>query len=258
MIDRLRASMLGILIAILAIQPSSASQQMMGFFGGGSSSLNVGLISFWNLEEASGTRADAVGSNNLTDNNTVTQAAGKILNAAQFTAANSEYLSIADNAALSVGDISFTVSAWIYLDSLGADRTVLSKDNGAGVYDLRVTNTNRVLWLVRQSGGADCGRVTATNFGALSASTWYHVVAYHDADANEVGVVINSGTPQTASTTGTPFDDSVAFAVGRHSDGSFPQYWNGRIDAVGFWKKKLSTSEIATLHNAGSGKQAPL
>jgi hypothetical protein len=35
-----------------------------------------GLVSFWNLDEISGTRSDAHGSNHLTDNNTVTYAAG--------------------------------------------------------------------------------------------------------------------------------------------------------------------------------------
>ena len=37
--------------------------------------------------------------------------------AAQFTAANSEYLSRADNAALSMGDIDFTIETWVYMDT---------------------------------------------------------------------------------------------------------------------------------------------
>ena len=67
--------------------------------------LPTNLIAYWKLDEASGTRNDSKGANHLTDNNTVTQAVGKVGNAAQFTLANSEYLSIADNADLSAGDI---------------------------------------------------------------------------------------------------------------------------------------------------------
>ena len=74
--------------------------------------LTTSLIAHWNLDEASGTRVDAKGGNDLTDNNTVTQATGIVSNAGQFTAANSEYLSIADNAALSTGDIDFTIPLW--------------------------------------------------------------------------------------------------------------------------------------------------
>src|SRR5574341_2164717 len=76
------------------------------------------LISFWELEEASGTRLDATASDNdLTDNNTVTQATGKVGNAAQFTRANTEYLSIAHNTSIACGDIDQTRCAWVYLDS---------------------------------------------------------------------------------------------------------------------------------------------
>ena len=50
--------------------------------------LPTNLIAYWKLGEASGTRSDSKGSNNLTDNNTVTSAAGKWGTAGQFTAAN--------------------------------------------------------------------------------------------------------------------------------------------------------------------------
>ena len=85
------------------------------------------FIAFWKLGEASGTRVDSIGSNDLTDNNTVTQAAGKIGNCAQFTAANSEYLSIADNAALSTGDIDFSIVFWVYFDSTPSFADVIAK-----------------------------------------------------------------------------------------------------------------------------------
>ena len=49
---------------------------------------------------------------------TVYPGAVKSGNSAQFTAANIEYLSIVDNAALSMGDIDFTVAGWFYFDSV--------------------------------------------------------------------------------------------------------------------------------------------
>jgi hypothetical protein len=38
--------------------------------------LKTNLMAYWNLDEDSGTRKDSAGTNNLTDNNTVTDAPG--------------------------------------------------------------------------------------------------------------------------------------------------------------------------------------
>lgn len=98
------------------------------------STLITDLAAYWKLDEASGTRSDSAGSSHLTDNNTVTQSSGRVGNAGQFTAANNEYLSVADNAALSSGDVDITVAGWIYLDATFEHKGVLSK--GAYTVDL--------------------------------------------------------------------------------------------------------------------------
>ena len=92
-------------------------------YGGGAytGTLLNGLVSWWDLDEASGTRFDshtANDVNDLTDNNTVTQATGKVGNAAQFTAANLEHLSKSSASNLGADDRDFTWAQWIYLDSL--------------------------------------------------------------------------------------------------------------------------------------------
>src|SRR5262245_43908996 len=95
--------------------------------------LTDNLVSFWELEEASGTRNDSHGTNHLTDNNTVGQGVGTVGNCGDFENGNSENLSITDNASLSGGDTDFTVQAWINLEStvgapivakFGTDHTV--------------------------------------------------------------------------------------------------------------------------------------
>jgi len=109
--------------------------------------LTDNLISFWGLEETSGTRVDAHGTNNLTDNNTVTSATGKVGTAGQFTNANSEYLSITDNASLSTGDIDFSAQAWVYFDSFGTQRGIINK--GATFPDLE--------WVMRSNTSGSSG-----------------------------------------------------------------------------------------------------
>ena len=214
-------------------------------------SLSTSLESDWTLDEASSTRVDGPGTNDLTDNNTVTQAAGKVGSAAQFTAANSESLSIADNASISTGDISWTLAFWLYIDSSGGDEGLISKyDNGAGAneYLVRLTTGPQVRIDV-YDGGSGIGNVTATSFGNLSTATWYFVQCGHDATNNLVFVSVNGGTVDTAATSAGGADTTGTFRMGVYN----AQFFNGRLDQGSFWKKRISAQEISDLYNAGAG-----
>src|SRR5438045_2871876 len=72
------------------------------------------LVSHWTLNEASGTRVDSHGSNDLTDNNTVASTTGKLGDAANVVRNNVEWLSSSsgDFALSSTEDWSFSI--WIY------------------------------------------------------------------------------------------------------------------------------------------------
>lgn len=76
------------------------------------------LLAHWPLQEYSGasdttTRVDATGNGyDLTDNNTTPSATGQVGNCADFAAANSEYLSIAD-ASWSTHNTSTSWSFWV-------------------------------------------------------------------------------------------------------------------------------------------------
>jgi len=241
---------------ILAAAPAGGQEVRRRPIFASSSTLNTGLVAYWKMDEASGTRADDQGSNDLTDNNTVTSNTGKIGNAGQFTAANSEYLSLADNADLSTGDIDFTFAMWVYGDTLasGADfRGIISKWEGSNQEYILQNNgvTSRLIWSVGSSG-SNRTDLTASSFGAPSTSTWYFIVCGHDAANDQIFISVNDGTVDTASHSGGVFNGASAFEIGHHQQGF--QYWDGRVDEVGFWKKKLSAAEITELYNAGAGK----
>lgn len=222
------------------------------------SGITTSLIAYWKLEEASGTRLDELngcgGSGcDLTDNNTVTQATGKLGNAAQFTNANLEYLDRADHADLSTGDIDFTLTAWVYLDSVSAGRTIASKTStgAAGEYTLNYFNSPSQFQFSIYNGTTN---VTVGSGSAPSTGTWYFVVAWHDAAANTINIQINNGTPASTSDL-TISDTTQAFRIGRNGTGT--GYMDGRIDAVGFWKKVLSADERTCLYSGGAGMEYP-
>jgi hypothetical protein len=217
------------------------------------------MVAFWKLDEASGQRNDSKGSNHLTDMNTVTQAVGKLGNAAQFTAASSECLTVSDNAALSTGDIDFYICAWAYLDSKGTNRIIASKDNQVvGEYQLFFRNaSDRFSFGIWNAARTTFTRVEATTFGSPSLSTWYFVQAWHNAAANTIHISINNGTADSAGVAFGPQDGASSFQLGCVGGGTPTDFWNGRIDAVGIMKRLATSDERTYLWNDGAGREYP-
>ncbi len=259
------ALIIGILLGV-----SPAARALFGMSRGGTTSnggqsqrqpsaLGDSAVAYYPFDDGANDKAP-VNRNNLTDNNTVTQAAGRTPNAGQFTSASSESLSITDNTALSTGDIDFTFSAWVYSDdAISSFRTILSKYNQDNVnteYFLGYDSTVPAFQFSVYNGSAGIGSVNATTFGAASATTWYFVTAWHDASANTVNIQINNGTVDSAATTGGAGDSTSPFRIGAYSDngGTARSFWNGRIDNVGFWKRTLTTGERSWLYNTGQGR----
>ncbi len=220
------------------------------------SPLLTNLISHWKLDEASGNALDAHSTNTLTDTNTVTSAAGKLGTARQFTAASSEYFTLASNATLQTGDIDFTVAGWVWLDDIGTDRIVASKDAGGGTQDewllWRPSGNN---FQFRVYGGGGSSNVGA-NSAAVTSGQWYFVVGWYDAAASTVNIQIDNGTPVSASAVAiTPQVGTSAFQISGRAGASLA--YNGRIDSVSFWKRVLTTAERNALYNAGVGREYP-
>jgi hypothetical protein len=219
--------------------------------------LTDSLISYWKLDEASGDRADSHGANTLTDNNTVGSTTGKINSAADFASASSEYLSHVDNSDLSTGDIDFTIAAWVYLADLSTFRIIVSKDDeasGSREYFLEFNGSTFAFNLFK----ATDSQITATWSSTPSATTWYYVVGWHDAAANEMYIQVNNGTPDGIATGGSlQASGNAQFMIGAREYSGFPSYWNGRIDEVGFWKRVLTSGERTDLYNSGSGFAYP-
>ncbi len=226
--------------------------------------LTTGLISYWPLEEPSGLRPDFFGSNDLTDNNTVTGAVGKVNNAAQFTRANGEWLSHADNASLSINGSSFSLAGWVYLDSKPAvaNMTICARTgpngNTLGVgdreFDLLYVDTVGKFYFQIYDGSGLADAVQATTFGAPSTGTWYFLVAIHDIVAQKIYISVNNGTLDSTSTTKTTIDSTADFSLGNRNQFGIGDAWDGREDEFGLWKKVLSAQEITDLYNGGVGQ----
>lgn len=221
-------------------------------------SLYSGLVDYWRLWEASGNRASALGKNTLTDNNTVTQNPGIVLNAAQFTNANSESLTLATNSDVETGDIDFTIAAWAYLDNKDTQQGIVSKDDASAQreYGLKYgpTGTDRFQFTVYTP--TDVARtVSADALGSPAINTWYFLVGWHDANANNVNIEVNGSFLDSAATTASlQAAQTSAFTIGGFSGSLF---LDGRVCEVGFWKRVLTQQERWWLYNNGLGRTYP-
>jgi len=211
------------------------------------------LISYWKLDEASGTRVDSAGTNNLTDNNTVGSATGIIGNAASFVAASSQYLSCASNASLQMaGNTDFTISAWVKLaSSISANASLVTKDSNAA--------NSRDYTLDYLLGGGfrfyiQGGSTYIASTAAPAATLWYFLVAWYDSSNGQLHIRINDITTYDSATGATGTDVSAPeFRIGARERSIEPDYADAVIDEVGLWKRKLTAGEITALYNGGAG-----
>ncbi len=211
--------------------------------------LTDSLISYWMMDEASGTRIDSHGSNDLTDNNTVGSATGKINSAADFEASSSEKLTLADNADVSFGDEDFTLAFWINRESELNVPIIGKWDWGVDTQNDYMVwmNSGEFQWIVRNTLGGTVA-VNST-IGGIPTATWFFVVVWHDSANNQIGISVNAGTPQTAANSDGVTDGTHDFEIG----GSNSTYYDGLIDEVGLWGRLLTSDERTELYNSGNG-----
>jgi len=218
------------------------------------------MVSWWELNETSGTRVDAHGSNDLADNNTVTSTTGKQGNAARFDAGNSEYLSIADNASLSITD-DLSMGGWFRWNGDSVYGFM------AGKYKTTVSNREYAMYWDDESGGnkfvfATTADGTNSNrriyeYGSVLADdTWYHLMITRDSGADTTVMYVNGSvvTPTATNHAGTVtaiHNGDAPFVIGARDTGF--NFFDGDIDEVAIWDKVLTSDEITDLYAAGSG-----
>jgi len=216
------------------------------------SSLATDLVSYWELEEASGTRVDSHGSNDLADVNTVASATGIQGEGADFVPSNSERLS-----RNSVSDLytsgNWSTSLWFKPGTASAGQCLISySDSGDSATFLHLFILSSKLYVRRQFASGSLQWVDVTGSTTLSNGTWYHIVVTFDT-TDRMRIYLNSSQDGfNSNTTGNPVSLTRKFDIGmRNRPADF--FTDGVIDEVGWWHKALSTSEISDLYNSGAG-----
>lgn len=216
--------------------------------------IDDGLVSFWGLNEASGTREDSFGSNDLLEvNGSVGSAVGKIDSAGQFADGESGFLAIPDNTSFDFGGGDFSISAWVYLDNLTGTQVFVSKygsakSGGGSGYAIYFEPLTDAFMFSTYTGG---GITEAASLGLPSINTWYHIVGIHDSVLNTNTIIINDEYEDSVSSVTDQPDTGGPFSIGAFSNTAYVS--NARVDSVGLWNRTLTSEEVAYLYNNGDG-----
>jgi hypothetical protein len=214
--------------------------------GAAASPLLTDLVSYWKLDETSGTRFDSVGTNNLADNGGVGSTIGKVGNAALFDGSN--YLST--NTVLSSGP--FSVSFWINPDTVTRDPArIISRYRIAAPADQAWS-----AYLRDDDALIDVGPTTLTIPSIASAETWHYFAFWYDDVAQEIGIQFDTTILTTPQTTGY-VNTNVDFTIGTLAGGPTGPSFRGGVDEVGIWSRVLTAAERTQLYNGGAGLTYP-
>ena len=133
------------------------------------------------------------------------------------------------------------------------DSMATSAANGTGI-SIAIKNTSllRVNFTTSSNGWfTDINSTTQ-----FANNTWYHVVMTFG--SNTVKLYINGSQEDTATFSNPNTNASNGnFVIGRHStDPSSYGYYDGLLDDTGIWNRVITSSEVTSLYNSGTGALA--
>jgi fibro-slime domain-containing protein len=213
------------------------------------------LVGSWTFNEGSGTTTADKSTRNrpitLTSTSWVSST-GQLATAGYFTggspSSGSTATSVVDTAR------SFTVSAWVRLDSLSNWRTFVNQDgvNVSGFWlQYNQWVGNKFLLTMHDADSAASVAYRATSTTTPVVGQWYHVVGVRDKPNGMMYLYVNGVMEGSTAYTGG-WASNGALNVGRGKWGGPTDWFAGSIDEVKVFSAALSAAEVQVLYNKGT------
>jgi peptidoglycan/xylan/chitin deacetylase (PgdA/CDA1 family) len=217
-----------------------------------SSTLANGIEAYWKFDDGSGTSAaDATGFGNTgtTHGSNIWTTAGKINGGLQLGGSGSGNYVSTSFAVPTSGTV--TYAGWAQAADKSASYGILGGSAGSGngmLVQIPSGTSNIKFW--RHSSG-----VGVTFTGVVPApGTWFQWVLVDNTTAQTTTLYINGVSAGTVSDTST-YTTPGTLEVGGYAGTSSP--FKGLEDEVGVWNRALTSSEVSSLYNSGTGVQYP-
>ena len=213
--------------------------------------LRADAVAYWTMNEASGVRNDSVGINDLDPQNIPASVAGKVSNAARFVSVDSQSLTVSPSFDTLATD--FTWALWVKLRNKVTTQDFVARvntDSGDDEYVIQYADEyDRILLSTTQIS------VRANNYGSPAVDTWLFVVCSFEEGTpiDTLKISINNGVANTQTTTGNQAAGDSVLSIGA-GEGWGWHYSDSDVDEVAFWKRLLTTDELAYLYNSGAGR----
>jgi hypothetical protein len=237
----------------ISIIPTRAAQQ---------NPTTTNLVSWWTMDEASGTRYDSnvYNSYDLADySNAVGSAPGHVAwgQAAVFSGSNSAFLQrpVLDSGLRITGAV--TIAGWFYYDETTHGTTSclvcrMSPNMSYGIYQ----NSNSNLMFYFSSNGYSGVGLTSNYPLSSGGNGWHFFVATYnglrDYNGKAMIQVDDWGADEMVYYQGI-FSGTSKLTVG--SQGGVNNFYKGSLDEIAIFNKSLSADEIAWMFNEGAGRR---
>ena len=212
-----------------------------------------GLISYWDMDESSGTVIDSLNVSNGTNNGATPNVAGKINTAYDFDG-------VADDISLGSDDSLFptdkiTVSSWIKVEGQSGTQIILSTEVSDNGWQVRVyDNGDGTFDFASRIKTTSAYTTARESVNHLNIDTWYFVVMTWD--GSNIKLYINGTLEETVALTGTIVYGTPSCVMG-DAPRNIGLNFDGILDEVGIWNRTLTSTEISDLYNSGDGLSYP-
>lgn len=207
-----------------------------------------GLVSYWPMDETTGSTITDVSSSNDGTATGTTIVDGKYRNSRSFNG-SSDYINVGNNPSLRLDSNSYTILSWIKHSSTNQSGVILSKRNWvSGSYRFRYDYTDgpRIRWHALYGGATQ----TVDYNVELTPDTWNQIgVIVENADSTTVNVsiILNGEIKITTQAAGPISGNDEVVDIGSLAGTS--QQFAGLIDELLVFNRSLNTTEISNLYN---------
>jgi hypothetical protein len=214
-----------------------------------------GLVAYWPLNDVNGSVAtDYSGNgNNASLSGHPTWTVGKIDASLRFT---SNTQNVSTTSGVIDTSQSFSVSAWVQIESLSSFATAVSQDgsNVSGFF-LQYTaaaandpNSGKFAFSLLSADSSSASSVRALSNAGAVTNNWYHLVGVHDAASNVIKLYVN-GLLQSTQPVPPSWKASGGTIIGRGKFNSAPSdFWPGRIEDVRIYNRALADADAQAIY----------
>ena len=154
-----------------------------------------------------------------------------------------DYLNAGTGVDLGTGD--FTISAWVYLNAIGADENLFyKKQDSSNRWYFVINSSGKLVFWSRQGGSTKIEDGGSTTF---IANTWYRVVVSADRDSF-IKLYINGVLDGTGSGDTDTIDNTGALAIGLNGTAG-GTYMDGMMSDAQIWDAAWTADDVLYDYN---------